>query len=175
MWKIISSKEIFSHHRLSLIEDEIVLPNGVKTTYLKYKDDSSCAATIIAKRGDGKILLQLEYSHPQEKRLFYFPGGGVPHHEKPEVGANRELMEETDLMANNLELLGSYLVNNRRSNLKMFVYLATDLEEKSLAGDQEEDIEIFWFSEDEITEMIRNNEIANSSILSAWCLYQAKK
>lgn len=48
MWKTISSKEIFCHPRLSLIEDEIILPSGAKTTYLRYKDDGSAAATIFS-------------------------------------------------------------------------------------------------------------------------------
>jgi len=175
MWKTVSSKEVFNHPRLSLIEDEIILPNGIKTKYLKYKDDGRCAVTIIAKRKDGKILLQKEYSYPTNQKLFQFPGGLVPPNEKTEVGANRELMEEADLMSNNLELLGSYLINNRRSTAKMFVYLATDLKEKSLYGDQEEDIESFWFSEDEIEKMIKNNKIENCHVLSAWSLYKIKK
>lgn len=175
MWKTISSKEVFNHPRLSLMEDEVILPNGVKTNYLKYKDDGRCSVTIVAKRDDGKILLQTEYSYPPNQKLFQFPGGLVPHNEKPEVGANRELMEEADLMSNNLELLGSYLVNNRRSATKMFVYLATDLQEKSLEGDQEEDIKSFWFSEAEITKMIKNEEISNCHVLTAWCLYKIKK
>ena len=145
MWKTVSSKEVFNHPRLILVEDEVILPNGVKTTYLKYKDDGRCAVTVVAKRDDGKILLQTEYSYPPNQKLFQFPGGHVPHGEKPEVGANRELMEEADLMANKLELLGSYLTNNRRSAKKMLVYLATDLQEKSLDGDPEEDIESFCF------------------------------
>jgi ADP-ribose pyrophosphatase YjhB (NUDIX family) len=175
MWKTVSSKEVFNHPRLTLVEDEIILPNGVQTSYLKYKDDGRCCVTIIAKRSDGKILLQTEYSYPPNQKLFQFPGGLVPHDEKPEVGANRELMEEADLMSNNLELLGSYLINNRRSASRMFVYLATDLQEKSLEGDQEEDIESFWFSGDEIARMIKNDEISNCHVLSAWCLYKIKK
>lgn len=175
MWKTISSKEIFNHPRLSLIEDEIILPSGVKTKYLKYKDDGSCAVTIITKRDDGKILLQKEYSYPLNKELFQFPGGGVLVDEKTEYGANRELMEEAGLMANNLELLGSYLINNRRSTAKMFVYLATNLEEKYLEGDLEEDIKSFWFTEEEIEEKIKSNEIINNHVLAAWCLYKNKK
>jgi len=175
MWKTVSSKEIFNHPRLSLVEDEVILPSGIKTTYLKYKDDGQCAVTVIAKRNDGKILLQTEYSYPPNQKLFQFPGGLVPPNEKPEIGANRELMEEADLMSNNLELLGSYLVNNRRSAAKMLIYLATDLEKKSLDGDQEEDIESFWFSEDEIARMIKNDKISNCHVLTAWCLYKIKK
>jgi len=175
MWKTVSSKEVFKHPRLTLVEDEVILPNGIKTKYLKHKDSGGCAATVIAKKEDGKILLQKEYSYPPNKKLFQFPGGNVSDGEKAEDGANRELMEEADLKADKLELLGSYLVNNRRSAAKMFVYLATDLGEESLEGDQEEDIESFWFSENEIVEMIKNDEIENCHVLSAWSLYKIKK
>jgi ADP-ribose pyrophosphatase YjhB (NUDIX family) len=175
MWKTISSKEIFSHPRLSLIEDEIILPSGAKTTYLRYKDDGSAAATIIAKNKDGQILLQTEYSYPPNKKLFQFPGGHVPAGEDIQVGANRELMEEAKLWAKRLEPLGSYLIENRRFNMRMYVFLATELEEKSLEGDPEEDIESFWFSEDEIATMIKTDKIENCHTLASWCLYKLKK
>ncbi|MCU0679192.1 MAG: NUDIX hydrolase [Planctomycetes bacterium] len=171
MWKTVSSKEIFNHPRLTLIEDEIILPNGHKINYLKDKDNGGCAVTIIAKR-DGKILIQREYSYPPNQKLFQFPGGAVPAGEEPEVGANRELMEEMGFRANKLELLGSYLINNRRSKMKMYVYVGTDLVEKSLDADPEEDIESFWFSEDEIARMIKNGDIINVHSLASWCLYK---
>jgi ADP-ribose pyrophosphatase len=174
MWKTISSKEIFSHPRLSLVEDEIILPSGVQTTYLKYKDDGSSAVTVIAKNNEGKILLQTEYSYPPNKKLFQFPGGHVPAGEKNEIGANRELMEEANFKANKLEPLGSYLRDNRRSNSRMYVYLATELEVKSLEGDLEEDIESFWLSEDEITMMIKKGEIENCNMMASWSLYKIK-
>ena len=147
MWKILSSKEVFNHPRLSLIEDMVELPNGKKTDYLKFKDDGSCAATIICKREDDKILVQREYSHPPKQKLYQFPGGKIEVNEDIQEGANRELMEETDLKANSLELLGNYLANNRKSTAKMYIYLGTNLVIESLRGDDEEDIESFWFSE----------------------------
>ena len=171
MWKTVSSKEIFNHPRLTLIEDEILLPNGHQISYLKDKDNGGCAVTIIAKR-DGKILIQREYSYPPNQKLFQFPGGAVPAGEKPEIGANRELMEEVGLRANKLELLGSYLINNRRSKMKMYVFVGTDLVEESLDADPEEDIESFWFSEDEIARMIKNGDIINVHSLASWCLYK---
>ena len=171
MWRTVSSKEVFNHPRLTLVEDEIILPNGHKISYLKDKDSGGCAVTIIAKR-DGKILIQREYSYPPNQKLFQFPGGAVPTGEKPEIGANRELMEEMGFRANKLELLGSYLINNRRSKMKMYVYVATDLVEESIDADPEEDIECFWFSEDEISRMIKNGEIINVHSLASWCLYK---
>lgn len=171
MWKTVSSKEIFNHPRLTLVEDEIILPNGHQISYLKDKDNGGCAVTIIAKKDD-KILIQREYSYPPNQKLFQFPGGAVPADEKPEIGANRELMEEMGLRANKLELLGSYLINNRRSKMKMYVYVATDLVEKSLDADPEEDIESFWFFEDEIARMIKNGDIINVHTLASWSLYK---
>lgn len=171
MWKTVSSKEIFHHPRLTLIEDEIILPSGHTFNYLKNKDDGSCAVTIIAKR-DGKILIQREYSYPSNQKLFQFPGGAVPASEKPEFGANRELMEEMGFRANQLELIGNYLVDNRKSKMKMYVYVATDLIEESRDADPEEDIEGFWFSEDEIAKMIKKGDIINSHSLASWCLYK---
>lgn len=151
------------------------LPNGKKTDYLKFKDDGACAATVICRREDGKILVQKEYSHPPRQRLFQFPGGLIPAEEKIEVGANRELMEEAGLKANKLELIGSYLPNNRRSSMKFYIYIGTKPEEASLEGDDEEDIESFWFSESEIDGMIKKGKIINVHLLAAWAYYKLKK
>ena len=171
MWKTISSKELFNHPRLTLIEDEIILPNGNKANYLRYKDDGSCAVTIIAKK-DRKILFQREYSYPSNQKLFQFPGGVVPVNEEPETGANRELMEEMGFKANQLKLLGSYLMDNIRLTQQMHVFLASDLIKQALEKDIEEEIESYWFSEDKIARMIKNGEIINVHSLASWCLYK---
>lgn len=171
MWKTVSSREIFNHPRFTLIEDEIILPGGAKTTYLKQKDDGSCCVTIIAKRDD-KILIQREYSYPSNQKIFQFPGGSASICEKPEEAANRELMEEMGYKGKKLNLLGSYLMNNRRSTQKMYAFLATDLIEKNLEKDEEEKIESFWFTEDKISKMIKNGEIINVHSLASWCLYK---
>ena len=155
---------------MTLVEDEIILPSGQKTTYLKQKDNGSCCVTIIAKQND-KILVQREYSYPSNQKIFQFPGGGAPAHEKPEEGANRELMEEMGYRANTLDLLGIYLMDNRRSTQKMHDFLASDLTRESREKDIEEEIESFWFSEDEIAKMIKNGDIINVHALASWCLY----
>ncbi len=169
MWKKISSKVLLEHPRLTVVEDTVLLPNGTKVDYLLTPSNGS-GAIIIAER-KGKILLQKEYSYPPNEVIFQFPGGFVPTNEKLEIGANRELMEESGLKANKLTFLGKYLLNNRRSNAYMHVFLATDLIEKHLKGDAEEKIESFWFSEKEINDLIKNGEIKNTHLLAAWSLY----
>lgn len=172
MWKRLSSKVIFRHPRITLIEDKVELPSGEKTTYLKFNDIR--AATLICKKGN-KILLQKEYSYPPNKILLEFPGGAISLNKNTKQEANRELMEETGFKASNLKLLGTYLMNNRRSKTLMFVYLATSLKNKSMPGDMEESTEQFWFTEKEIDAFIKKGEFENAYSLAAWSLYKVSK
>lgn len=130
MWKKISSKILLDHPRIKVVEDRVKLPGGLVITYVRTPGRGN-AATVICQQG-GKTLLQREYSYPPNKMIYQFPGGFVPKGENIRKGANRELMEESGLRAGKLNLLGKYLVNNRRSNSYMYVFLATDLKEKKV-------------------------------------------
>lgn len=174
MWKTQSSKEIFKHPRITLIEDEVLLPNGHQISYLRFKEKGD-GVTIIAQQDDGKILLQKEYSYPPNQSLFQFPGGGVTSGEDVEVGAQRELQEEAKIRARELKLLGSYLTNNRRSTAKMHVFLATGLESAPLEADLEESFEDFWLSEEEIDALIFKGEVINNNVLASWTLFKNHK
>ncbi len=173
MWKKISSKEVFSHPRITIIEDRVELPNGMETDYIRFKENGD-AVTVICRNSRGRILLQKEYSYPPNEVLFQFPGGFVPKGEDLEIGVNRELMEEANYKANKLTLLGQYLINNRRSNSRMFVYVAEDLVKESLPSDAEEDISSEWVSEDTINKLIIEGKIITYTVLAAWSLYRLK-
>ncbi len=175
MWKKLSSKTIFTHPRITLVEDKVKLPNGQKTDYLRFENDNNFAA-VLCKRKDGKVLMQKEYAYPSNRKLFQFPGGVIRLNEDMAEGANRELMEESKIKANNLELIGKFVINNRRSDAMLYVFLGTELEESYLKSDAEEEIENVWLSEDEIITMIREeSEIVEHDALSIWAIYLSQK
>ncbi len=89
-WRKLHEDIIFEHPRIVLAEDTVLLPDGSKTTYLKFKGNKD-VATVIAIRGDGCILLQREYSYPPDEVLYRFPGGSIAGSEDASVAANREL------------------------------------------------------------------------------------
>jgi ADP-ribose pyrophosphatase len=155
-------------------EDDVELPNGYRTTYLRFGDEDA-AATVLCRDGAGRILLQRAYSYPPNQIMLELPGGLVPAGEDPAVGANRELMEEVGLRAGRLTLLGTFFPSNRRSARKTYVYLGEDLTEESLPGDPEEEIEVAWFTEDQVDELIRSGQVVNQSILAAWAFYRARR
>jgi len=174
VWKRLATRELLSHPRLQIFEDDVELPNGYQTTYLRFGDDGA-VATVLCRDDAGRILLQRAYSYPPNQVMLELPGGLVPEGEDPADGANRELMEEAGLRAGRLTLLGRFFSNNRRSARMTYVYLGEDLTEASLPGDPEEEIEIAWFTEDEIDELIRSGQVVNQSVLAAWSLYRARR
>ncbi|MEO5499768.1 MAG: NUDIX hydrolase [Candidatus Saccharimonadales bacterium] len=170
-WKTLGSKTLFKHPRLTVMEDDVELPNGHRTKYIHFGATQD-AAMIIATDKNGKFLIQKEYSYPPDEVLYQLPGGAVEDDEETVVGAARELAEEAGL-AGDLDLIGWFYINNRRSNQKMFVYHATNLCAVTATKDPEEEFEDFWFEADEIDNLIRTNEIKNYTLLAGWALYRA--
>lgn len=170
-WKCRKSSIIFQHPRISIIEDEVVLPDGTVTQYLKF--GGGTGVTILAIK-DSEILIQQEYSYPIDEVLYQFPGGGVKKDESPEQAAVRELIEESGFFANKVRRLGWYYPNNRRSNAMMHVVLMEDVvEAEKKGGDKEEKIISKWVPETKLSEMIRNGDIVNYSMLAAWAMYKS--
>ncbi len=172
-WKTVGSKVVLDHPRLQLIEDDIILPDGTKTKYLKFAKKEAVTAICIK---DGKVLLQKELSYPTGRELLQFPGGAIESGEDPKTAIKRELVEEAGLAANKLTRLGWFYVDNRRSASKLYVYLAEELAEVSKAGgDLEEDISDHWLEIYKVEELIRTNEIVNYSVLAAWSFFRSAK
>lgn len=174
-WKRISSKILYSHPRMTLTEDQVELPNGEVVPYLRTGGNKAAAVTVIAIQ-DGKVLLQQEYSYPPDEILYQFPGGAVEKGEELAVAANRELTEESGYKAAKLEQLGWYYIDNRRTDTRMYVYLATELSAvKQEGGDKEEFIESSWVPLASISGRIANGDMPNFSVLAAWALYMSKQ
>jgi ADP-ribose pyrophosphatase len=172
-WKKISSKVLLDHPRISIIEDQVILPNGKTTDYIKVGKRNN-GAMIIAENSSGEILVLKEYNYPTNSRLYELPGGGIEENETPEAAAHRELAEEGGL-SGDIKLLGWFYANNRRTDTKMYVYLATNLSPVTAQQDDEESFERFWMTPNEIDDLIKKGEFQTWSGLSGWAFYKAIK
>jgi len=169
-WKKISSKTVLKHTRLTVVEDTVELPDGIITDYLRFESRGN-AATIICQRKDGKFLMQEEYSYPVNKKLIQFPGGWVPKEEDLVAGAEREFIEETGYKPKEIKLIGSYLINNRRTNARMYVYMVNGVvKDKQKLDCEEKGIRNIWLSEKKFTKLIRSGFVENHHTLASWAL-----
>ena len=173
MWKRLKTTVLYKHPRLTLVEDDIQLPNGRVVQYLKFADGLDAVTIICIK--NNKLLVQREYSYPPNKVLLQFPGGKTEAGETLESAAKRELIEECGLSAVSLSPLGYFYTNNRRSKDKMHVFLASEVVEVAKkGGDLEESVEFQWVALKEFKNMLATGKIDNFSMLASWALYTAK-
>ena len=106
---------------------------------------------------DGKILLQKR----KDNNCWAIHGGGVELGEVVEEAAKRELLEETGLMANSLELFGVYSGEDRfftypngdQAYMIGIIYVCRDFS-GILLPETDETWELKWFDIDKLPENI---------------------
>ena len=173
-WKALDRKTLLDHPRIQLVEDTVALPDGKTTTYIRNAPTKTHAVAVIALNNKDEVLLQKEYSYPPDKILWQLPGGGMLEGEDIIVAANRELSEESNMIAKNCEVIGSFYLNNRRTDMKQYVVVATDLETKLGQRDDEEFIENIWIPIAKLDRMVQTGEFENVNLLAALCLWLSK-
>lgn len=174
-WKKISRKVLLDHPRMRVVEDTVELPSGAQTDYVLHDPDQNRqGVTIIALNEKDELLVQREYSYPPNEVMWQLPGGGVLNDESLEDAARRELSEESSYTADNVEIIGWFYWNNRRSNTQMHVAICSSLSHYDLPGDQEEDIESHWLSIDDVKKMVANGEVVNMAMLAALNLWWSR-
>lgn len=168
-WKKISEKLLLDHPRIKIYEDTVEIPSGTRTSYVRFGHEHN-AATVIARRDDGKFLVQREYSYPPNEIMWQWPGGGVPLNEDPAAGANRELAEESGFTGD-MQKIGEYCLNNRRSAARMYFFLATNPKQATKSPDPEEFIEDHWLTAKQIERLISEGNALNPHFMAGWTFY----
>lgn len=176
-WRRTSTTTLFSHPRLTVVEDEVVLPTSQKTKYLRFTNASDFV-TVIPINKERQICLLREYSYPLDDFLYQFPEGAVEEKEKVIEAARRELNEEAGLRSTSLRVAGKAASNHRREDAWQHVVTASNAKaieaDDKLVGDPEEHgLTTKWLSEEEIQEMIRDGKIVQRNTLTAWAIYRA--
>lgn len=169
-WKKISSTMALDEKWFRVRKDVVELPNG------KVMDDyflwlSGNVSMVVPITADGKMILVKQYKYGADQMLIEFPAGYVEKGENPEIGAMREMEEETGYSANELELLGEFESSPTKSNGKTFIYLARNVvRDKELNLDISEDIEVLVRPINEVMHMVENGEIRVSDSVTAFFL-----
>ncbi|UUX34017.1 NUDIX hydrolase [Fundicoccus culcitae] len=131
------------------------------------------AAAVLAITNEAKVILVKQYRPAVAQAIFEIPAGLLDrmdqNFEEALVGAKRELEEETGYRANKWQALQTFYLSPGYLNEEITLFIATDLylAPNPLAQDEDERIEIFYFSKDEIKNLLMKGKIVDLKTLFA--------
>lgn len=167
--KTISTERIYDGAILNLRRDKVVV-----------KDEGTSYREIIEHRGgvviaalthDEKIPMVKQFRKAAEKAVLEIPAGKLEKDEDPKEAALRELREETGYTAKNIKYINSFYSSIGYSEEVLHLYIATDLTAGETDFDDNESIEIFEYTIDELMEMVMNKDIEDAkTIIAAFML-----
>jgi ADP-ribose diphosphatase len=121
-------------------EVELHFSNGYQAHYERLRG-STGGVLVVPVIEDDIILLVREYAVGVERYELGFVKGRVEIGESPEAAAVREMQEEIGFNARELQLLAAVSLTPAYSSHKTFIFLAMDLYESPLEGDEPEELE----------------------------------
>jgi len=160
---------------LDFYYDDITHPNGEPGKYAWIKSHSGDGAVmVIPVTPSGMHLIIKVYRHPSKRYLWEFPAGVMESGESPIESARRELVEETGIIPDSVELLGSQIPVSGITGLPFHSLLA-EIPEISLEDvviQREEGIvEARLLTRNELVELVSNEEVSDGVTLSCLARY----
>jgi len=173
--KEISSQIIFTCPYFKVEQKELLYSNGYKHSY--YLEHGINFASVVAEQNN-KFLMVRQYRVPEGNYTIEFPAGGIGKDELPEVGAKRELVEETGYVANNLTFIGLIKPIIARSKVHGSIYYTNDITHNPelMNLDQSEfGLEAIWVEKEELKNLLLNGEICDSITIASWAFLNLRK
>lgn len=165
-WTIISEKNVYDNPWINLTEFSVINPSGGKGIYGKVHFKNR-AIGIVAIDDDENIYLVGQYRFPTSHYSWELPEGGGPLNEEPLKAAQRELLEETGLIANNWQELMRMHLSNSVTDEEAIVYLAKNLTQHEAEPEETEDLQTLKLPFEDVFEKVMNGEITDSITVAA--------
>jgi len=160
--RIVASEKVFAGRVFDVTVDSV---READKTYTREVVHHRGSAVILPAFDDGTIALVRQYRHPAVKYLLELPAGTLNNRERPDEGAARELQEELGVVAGKLEKLCEFFVSPGFLAEKMWLYLATDLQETNQSLEDDELIEIVRVPIRRALQMISDGEIEDAKTI----------
>jgi ADP-ribose pyrophosphatase len=161
---IIATRKIYKGRVIKLDVHEVRLPDGnlSKREIIQHPG----AVAIVALDPAQNVLLVRQFRLAANKILYEIPAGTLEPGEPPELCAERELQEEAGHKPGKLEALGGFFVAPGYTTEYIYLYLATELIEAELDGDEDEFIELQRVPMVEALAMIERGEIMDGKTIN---------
>jgi 8-oxo-dGTP pyrophosphatase MutT (NUDIX family) len=160
-WQTTSTSVVYDNPWIRVREDQVIRPDGAPGIYgvVEFKNQ---AIGILPIDEEGNLYLVGQYRYALGRYSWEIPEGGCPAGEDPLAAAKRELLEETGLVAERWERLGSAHLSNCVSDEIAHFYLATSLDQREAAPEPTERLEVRRVPFDEALRMALEGQITDA-------------
>jgi len=164
-------KTLHTWKRISLIEEDVSLPNGKNISHTTISHPG--AAVILPIDENGHIIVINQFRPSLKKWLLELPAGTLEHGEPAEECAHRELEEETGYSAETMISLGQVTPLAGFCDELQHLFVAKDLNlTRRYDCDDDEIIEVISLSVEQLEQKIISGEITDAKTIA--CLSKAK-
>jgi len=161
-WKTLSTHPVYNNAWIKVEEHKVINPGGTPGIYGKVSFKNQ-AVGIIPIDDEGNTWLVGQYRYTLSEWSWEIPMGGSPNKEDRIKTAQRELEEETGLIADDIIELLHLHPSNSVTNEQGYVYLATNLSAGvQQLDDTEKDIQVKKIAFDDALKMAQNGEITDA-------------
>src|SRR3954462_3354676 len=121
-FRVEAEREIFQGRVIRLVDRDLVLPNGRRTTFSIVEPPGAVAIVPVHANGDVVLLKQFRPSIGEE--IYEIPAGTIERGESPLATAKREIIEETGFKAGKWEKISEFYTAPGFCTELMHVYVA---------------------------------------------------
>jgi 8-oxo-dGTP pyrophosphatase MutT (NUDIX family) len=167
-WKILARKKIYENPWILVQEDEVINPSGGRGIYgtVSFKNK---ALGIVPVDEEGFTWLVGQYRYPLEEYSWEIPMGGgkiVENGKDFEIqlleAAQRELLEETGLIAQKWTKIARIHTSNSVTDEEGFVFLAQELSQANSSPEETEKLEIIRIPLSQALQMVMDDKITDA-------------
>jgi 8-oxo-dGTP pyrophosphatase MutT (NUDIX family) len=165
-WTILSERQVYENRWIGITEYDVLNPSGGKGIYGKVHF-KNLAIGILPMDDEGNTWLVGQYRFPLNAYSWEIPEGGGEPGSTPLEAAQRELKEETGLVAKEWSLLQEMHLSNSVSDEQAFIFLARQLEQQEAMPEETEQLVVRKLPFEEAYQMVERGEITDSMSVAA--------
>ncbi|MEP7338586.1 MAG: NUDIX hydrolase [Acidobacteriota bacterium] len=170
--ELIESQSIFKGLVFNVERDRLREENGCEIIreVVRHPGGAGCLPLF----DDGRVAMVKQYRHPARRELLEIPAGKIEANETPMECAAREVEQEIGFRAGRIEPLAEFYSTPGFCEERLYVYLATELEQTGQNLDHDEFVEIVYLPFGEAVAMAERGDIEDSKTIIALLLAARK-
>lgn len=170
--ELVESQSIFKGAVFDVERDRLREENGseIVREVVRHAGGAGCLPLF----DDGRVALVKQYRHPARCDLLEIPAGKIEVGETPAECAAREVEQEIGFRPGRIQRLAEFYSTPGFCEERLYVYLATELEQATQNLDHDEFVEVIYLPLGEAVAMVERGEIEDSKTIIALLLAARK-